>query len=259
MRVFDQVVDRPTHYQRWPQSSFDYYNTDGKPFSSAFRALFEEWFGALPESCKGQILGRYRSNKENHHHGAFFEVYLHRLLTTQRVAVSVEPRVQGQSHGPDFLVETREGKKIYIEATVLVDPDLKVDALHEELLNKLEKSFPSEVFFIRVHVNGELRGGTNYGNFITEVRVWLSESSSLETGFRQHTFELTGVDSTIEISLLPRLFRRPGDRICTGGCDKSRWGGAEIEMTRALVAKKRQRIDPDSPFVIALNVHPFSG
>lgn len=78
----DDAIDRsdggPAAYS---ESHFSYLNRSGRQDVGVIRTLLEGWFARYPIAHQSELRARFRSVDAVPHHTAFFELYLHELLT----------------------------------------------------------------------------------------------------------------------------------------------------------------------------------
>lgn len=117
MPCFDDLDRTLQGPYRHPMASADYLNLSARPIAAAVRQVVEEYLERYPEKHRKELRSRLRSIEDEKHHSAFFELALHELLISQGCRiVSVEPAVPGTAKVPDFLVETEQGTRFYVEA-----------------------------------------------------------------------------------------------------------------------------------------------
>src|SRR5262249_53752415 len=100
-------------------SQFAYLNESARTEAEKVRATIDEFYSRYPISHRVALRSRLRSIDDVAHYGALFELVVHELLVRSGCrVVAVEPRVPGTSTTPDFLAETSDGKRFYVEATI---------------------------------------------------------------------------------------------------------------------------------------------
>ncbi len=82
------------------------------PETGRVRQLVDQWLARYPASSRDNLISRFRSLNDDAHLSAFFELFIHKLVTTRghRVA-NVEPKLSHTEKRPDFLIETVEGRR----------------------------------------------------------------------------------------------------------------------------------------------------
>src|SRR5260370_26729319 len=126
MPLFDANVvsigDRP---KRYAESTFDYYNRSARRDVARVKALLEDWLSRFPLDGQHDLRQRFRSDSDRQHYGAFFELYLHELLTRLGYSVEVHPNIEEATH-PDFLVSRNGVRSFYVEAVIGAESDEEV-------------------------------------------------------------------------------------------------------------------------------------
>lgn len=155
MTLFDSHTEtigiRPMQYA---EPIFDYYNRSARPSIAQIRNVLEDWFAAYPEQGKNDLRERFRSRIAGQHQGAFFELYLCRLLSGIGYAVEVHPDIEEDTH-PDFAGLKGATRLFYLEATITLDSREKTaqqqraDQVYDAL-NRLH----SPDFFLTIQVRG---------------------------------------------------------------------------------------------------------
>ena len=98
------------------ESIFRDINQYDWPGSTYIRNTLESWFEKYPPRHRTEFRERFRDD-DPHHEGAFFELFLHELLTRLGFSLEVHPEIAGSDDRPDFLV-SRDNRRFYLEATV---------------------------------------------------------------------------------------------------------------------------------------------
>jgi hypothetical protein len=100
-------------------SHFDYLNSSGRVEAVRVRTVVEEMFSRYPPAGQDGLRHRLRSIDDNTHLSAFFELALHDLtLRAGCTVLEIEPDLKETSRSPDFLIETPQGQRFYLEATL---------------------------------------------------------------------------------------------------------------------------------------------
>ncbi len=154
MRLFDDTQRHYVGHAYHSEPMFSFLNRSAHPEAGELRRLLEQWFEQYPESGKQDLRQRFRSDDDEHHLGAFFELYCHTLLTCQGFTVELHPRTtQGNAAHPDFLVRQAGTRQFYLECTVLGDSaeDRAGQARLDQLYDALS-DFDSHDFLIGIEL-----------------------------------------------------------------------------------------------------------
>ena len=106
----------------------------GPEFFIPVRELLQRWLDTVPPAARADVAGNLASADDDRFDGAFWELYLHQMLTSSGVDVELHPAVPGTSKQPDFLVHA--GQPFYLEAVRVGIPDEARSG--ERRLNDLE-------------------------------------------------------------------------------------------------------------------------
>ena len=118
----------------------------------------EEWFAAYPDPEKAELRKRLRVDINAHHQAAFFELFLHELLMRLGYSVSLHPSVPGGvSKSPDFLVESSQADRFYLEATLATGEsaqEIAAQARMNAVYDTLNRLVESPDFFLWMDIRG---------------------------------------------------------------------------------------------------------
>ena len=121
MTLFDSNIetigDRAKGYA---EPVFEYYNRSTRKDVVRVKQVLEDWFARFPKDT--DLRQRFRSRIGRQHQGAFFELYLHELLTRLGYTVDAHPQVDEPTH-PDFLASRNGDRQFYLEATIAAESD----------------------------------------------------------------------------------------------------------------------------------------
>jgi hypothetical protein len=247
-------------------SHFDYLNSSDRVEASRVRTVLEEMVGRYPPAAQDGLRHRLRSIDDNTHLSAFFELALHDLvLRVGCTVLEVEPDLQETRRSPDFLVETPQGQRFYLEATLATGRSRSEEGGERRLREALQaiESVHSTDFFLDLHISGTptapVRGrqirrrleSWLHGLDYEQVRrIWNGDAG----GIPVFTYEQHGV--RFRISAVPR-------RLSRGSLQGSRAIGSRmlaplsvqpLEPIRNAILDKATRYGQlDAPYVVAVN------
>lgn len=155
--LFDNIKRSPLCFENMPESSFQCLNQFDWPDGVRIRRSLETWFKRFPVSEQKDLRGKFRSDNNQHHEGAFFELFLHELITRLGFATTVHPVIAGAETHPDFLI-CHEGRSLYLEATTVGKRSGPFTRSPNEqgVIDNLN-TLCSPYFYIGVHMEGELK------------------------------------------------------------------------------------------------------
>ena len=156
MNLFDDIDREPETSMSNLYSAFVAVNQDGSPGGQDRRDKLESWFQKFPSDGQNDLQGRFTSKCHDAHEGAFFELFLHELLTNLGFKVEVHPTLPDSCGRPDFLV--CDGSRcFYLEAatTGRRSGPFTLTKIEQELIEELEKLTSSD-FNLLIEITGEL-------------------------------------------------------------------------------------------------------
>jgi hypothetical protein len=122
--LFDDFERTDPRLARHTESAFEFLNRIATPWWAAVRTELEAWFVEYRQSASAQkaadLRARFRSRDPRQHAGAWWELYVFRLLSClypdQRIGIELERA--GQATRPDFCVLSGDtgGAELWVEA-----------------------------------------------------------------------------------------------------------------------------------------------
>lgn len=247
-------------------SHFDYLNSSDRVEAARVRAAVEEMFSRYPAAAQDGLRHRLRSIDDNTHLGAFFELALHDIVLRAGCTVlAVEPDLEGTPRSPDFLVETPQGQRFYLEATLATGRSRSGEGAERRLREALQAidSVQSPDFFLDLHISGTPTAPVSGSRLRRRLKRWLQgldyeqvrriwdENAGTIPIF---TYEQNGV--RFRISPVPR-------RLSRGSLRRSRAIGSRMlaplsvqpqEPIRSAILGKATRYGQlDAPYIVAVN------
>ena len=156
MRLFDDIQREPATRMSNLYSAFVAVNQDGSPGEQDRRDKLESWFQKFPSDGQNDLRRRFRSVLHDAHEGAFFELFLHKLMTNLGFKLEVHPSLPDSPDHPDFLV--KDGSEcFYLEAatTGRRSGPFTLTNTEQEVIEELEKLTSSD-FNLLIEITGEL-------------------------------------------------------------------------------------------------------
>ncbi len=184
MTLFDELDRIARRPKRYGEPLFEYWNTSDRPSVAANRALLERWFASFPEQCRADLRARFRSCDDSQHLSAFWELYLHELLSSMGFTVQCHPPTgEGLGTHPDFLVSLGGETVFYLEAT-LAGPSREESAEEArtaqvyDAINRLD----SPNFFLGLRVRGAPATPPAAARLRPQLERWLATLDPDEIG-----------------------------------------------------------------------------
>jgi hypothetical protein len=220
----------------------------------------DRWYGRYPDES-GDLRERFRNPDPRQHYAAWWELYLHELLTRLGFLLTVHPGLPESSHRPDFLVE-RDGESFYLEAATVFsgiegesERNRGLELAVLDIINTLDAS----AFF--VHVRFEQVGSSmpRRGAITGPIQSWLAGLDPDEVATRDAlelpTTRISYRDWELDLraQARPTEFRGlPSNRLVGVHGAYAGFVNHRTQLLRSLERKKRQCGTPDRPLVIAL-------
>lgn len=119
VELFDTVIGTGLGGRAYAEPLYRYLNRTGRAPFARIRQLLETWSAQFPELVTSEWLGRFQSDDDRHHVGAFFELYCRALLAGQGYTVEREPSAEGERQTKAEFLVLREGEaQFLLECTV---------------------------------------------------------------------------------------------------------------------------------------------
>ena len=156
MKLFDDIEREPATSMSNLYSAFVAVNRGDFPGGQERRDRLESWFRKYPRDWQDDLRGRFRSKLHDTHEGAFFELFLHELLTNLGFKLEIHPTLPDSDDRPDFLA--CDGSKcFYLEAATTGEGSGPFTPTNreQEIIEELEKLTSSD-FNLLIEITGEL-------------------------------------------------------------------------------------------------------
>ena len=121
MELFDKTVRNDRRYIQAEEPEYTFFNREAGVEFDSIRDLCEQWFSRYPAEHKNDLLHDFRAKHNHQHQGAFFELFVHELLLRLGCSVTVHPELEHTTRRVDFLAETPDGQRFYVEAVLATD------------------------------------------------------------------------------------------------------------------------------------------
>lgn len=263
MELFDEIERNETRPRNESEPTFTYWNLSARKPVEALRRIIQNWFDSYPVDSQKDLRARLRSPVDSQHQAAFWELYLHELLTGMGYSLEAHPTVAGSSNRPDFLAFDRNGPTFYLEATVAGFPPQKVAAagsrLEEvlDLINKLED--PN--FLLQVEYSGLPNTPPPVRALRRSLEEWLRtlDVNYVKTAWRDGDYDKLPVYNwshdglTLSFSPIPKSRSYSGDRAIGIVGGEAHWLTTDGDIRAAVLRKASRYGDPSLPMIIAVD------
>lgn len=256
MSVFDSIPRESEDPPHQDETAFAYLNRSGRIEAGRVRELVDDWFDRYPVIHRDALVARFRSPIDDHHKSAFFELFLHQLvLANGHRVVAIEPVLTHTSKSPDFLVESPNLDRYYLEAVLATGRSQADTAAHARLNQALAAidKLDSPGDFLDLRVRGAPTAPLSLRTLRRGVLTWIA---SLPTdGGARDSIPFVHNEHGVRIEL--RAFPKYNPERRTRAIGVRHFGMQQIapnEDIRTAVEKKSSRYGAlDFPFVVAVN------
>ena len=254
--LFDDIPrpDKDMHDQH--EAAFCYLNRSGRCEAARVRQLVENWLTRYPANHRGALIARLRSNIDDQHRSAFFELFVHEfLLVREHQILAIEPKLSHTEKSPDFLVKTKEGHCLYLECA-LVTGRSQGEAAAQARLNQARAAIDrvcSPRHFLDLTVHGVPTAPIPIKAMKRDLQAWIAALPDGDSAIDPAPFEHNQHGATFWIRAFPR--RNPG---CAGraiGVQSipPRQLMVDDDIKTALGKKANRYGKLDHPYVVAVN------
>ncbi len=259
----ERTNDRPGRYG---EPEFSYIDQAARPAMAAFRQMANEWFSRLSDSEKADVRGRFQSEGYQHS-SAFWELYLHELLTRTGYSLKPHPQRSEVKSRPDFLVSDARAPLFYLEATLGGVPsvsDAGGAARKNQVYNAIN-SLKSPDFFLELRIRGAPATPPSGARLRRDLTKWLGslDFPTIDALFKANTLdEIPRYEWSHEgwnilfrpIPKSPKSRGQPRTRPIGMMVPEARYLATHVDLREALENKSKKYGKLDLPYVVAVNM-----
>jgi hypothetical protein len=256
MSVFDDISRQDKEGRPDGEAMFAYTNRSGRDEAQRVRNKIDEWVDTYPELHREKLIARLRSVNDDQHRSAFFELFIFCLLHARgHKIIDIEPKLDHTDKSPDFLAETPNQERFYVEAAMATGLSNQEVAAHARLSTALAAidATPSPAHFLDLKVTGTPSKPISINKLKRELKSWIAALPKDESAKDRAPFVWKEHDSEIQVSAWTRT--KPGDNQRAIGVrrtpvirvDPSR----EIRPTLKKKATRYGKLD--HPYLVALD------
>lgn len=273
-RLFPDVERVSEDARRYSAPHYDYLLRSARSEAGRIRDVLEAWLTRYPAEHRARLAAEFRRDEDEHFLAAFFDLYLHEIVSKLGCRLEVHPPVPGTSRSPDFLVRGAVSDA-YLEATLATEPaieQLRGDARVDSLLDAV-REIDSPHFLLHVARRGRPpRLQPSQRKLVDRVTRWLQDLDPDASGREfdekgtaalpvlEHVLEEGGPDDEEPVSWLvirasPR--RSPQGRAgALGSISNGRFVSVSLgEAIRQSLEDKASRYGrPGMAYVVAVSV-----
>ena len=228
---------------------------------------YEPWFDKYPLKHQKDIRKWFQSDDNQYHGGAYFEIFLHDLLTRLGFSLKIHSEITGPSTTPNFLA-CHGDQDFYLEATVTGQKSGPItrNRNEQDVINKLN-TLTSMDFRIGIHMEGNLSTTLGKKRVVRPFKELLAEHNPDEVQRLIDEKGLTAAPSrriecgtwNLQGWLVPIPLEERGSSPAQQlvlGPNRALWTNPVIPVRKALKQKARKARkygNLDAPFVVAVN------
>jgi len=264
--LFEDISRDNKGTRRHTEPLYEYLNCSARPSMERIRNLLEDWFSNYPSDAQYELRTRFRASDDIQHKSAFFEIYIHALLSKLGFQIEIHPEIPGQPTHPEFLVSRDRRPCFYLEATLASGPiEERTADKRENIVYETIDKMNSPNFFIGVEVHGSPDTPPPGRKWRTFLEEWLSRLDPDAIGEKLKSGGLEGLPSTalnhngwnVTFQAIPKSPKARGKQgirpigIRFSGfqeCKEDEW------IRNAIKEKATKYGNLDLPYIIAINV-----
>jgi hypothetical protein len=256
MPLFDDIPRPDTDVPDQHEAAFAYLNRSGRPEAARVRQLLEDWLARYPAHGRDALIARLRSTIDDQHRGAFFELFVHELLLARAHRIlEIEPKLPHTPKSPDFLVQAKEGHRLYLEcvlATGRSQQEVATQARLNQALSALDRT-PSPRHFLDLTVHGAPTAPISIKTMTKALRTWIAGLPDDDSAMDAAPFQHTEHGATISLRAFPRRHPERAHRAIGARFFPASQVTVDDDVKGALEKKASRYGALALPYVIAVN------
>lgn len=251
------------------ESTYSFLNRSTRPEFATVRERLERWFSRYPESERADLAARFRSDN-THHRAAYFELFIHELLLCLGCSIEVHPSSAGRATRPDFLATGPDGRKFYLEASVISGKSAQsksAEAVMDQALDVFER-IKSPDFTLGIAWDKNPTAPLAAKAIARQVERWVATLDPDSEYQKQHSdgyrdWPRLKIDREIGLEF-EALAKAPARR---GGSDRpigfwnppGGWNGGHLDIRGRIKAKVSKYGSFGIPYLLALQMDSPTG
>jgi len=256
VQIFDDIARGEHDPPQQNETAFAYLNRSGRGEAEHVRQLVVCWFDHYPADKRDGLLARFRSTIDDDYHSAFFELFLHEfILICGHKIVAIEPALEGTPKSPDFLAETAQGDRFYLEAVMTTGRSREEKAAQTRLnvaLAAIDRT-PSPRHFLDLDVVGVPEAPIATKRMTGALRRWIAGLPDDRSAFHAPPFVFEEHGVCITLRGWPRQNREQPERAIGVRHYQAQREKSYADIRDALEKKAKRYGALDHPYVVAVN------
>ena len=174
-QLFDELERSDSRQARFSEDTFSFLNRVSGPYWERIRRELNTWYDAFPDETR-DLWRRFCSRDHRQHYGAWWELYLHRLLTALGFEATPNTQLPGGRSRPDLLA-VRGEQSFYVEAVTVfsgIVASTPRSALEPAILDVIN-TIDASNFFVSVGFARTASSMPRRAQIIRPIEDWLAE------------------------------------------------------------------------------------
>lgn len=252
------------------EPNFSFLNRCAWPAATKVRTAIQDWYDFYPASEQADLAARLHSNDDRHFASATFELVLHEYLRRLGMKLTPHPVLpNGSDKRPDFLVECKDGARLYLEAVGASEDNganVAAEARKGLALQATDEALHPD-FMLLVDSEGDPTTQPSGKRLARAIHEWLE---GIDPDEARRTFEMHGPDALPKLEWEHEAWKvafRPYPVTVESRGRHTRmigmrnygasWVDTAGPIRTALTKKARRYGQLDLPLVVAINVSSF--
>lgn len=192
---------RPAIYGEHP---FFYLDLSARLEADDVRNFLEEAFNNYPSDESEELKKRIQGANIVHCKSAIYELLLHELLIRMGLCVTVHPEIKYSSKRPDFLVTSKSGWSLYLEAVHISELGNKRGILENQknnLYNEINKQFIGTFASLSISIIKQAETNFRRSDLLNDIKLNLEKLQTTHSTHIHWRWESKNKDWCIELKL----------------------------------------------------------
>jgi hypothetical protein len=256
MPLFDDIPRPDTDVPSQHETAFAYLNRSGRQEAVRVRQLVDKWLTRYPARDRDALIARLRSTIDDQHRSAFFELLVHEmLLACGHQILEIEPKLIHTSKSPDFLVQAKDGHRLYLEcvlATGRSQHEVAAQARLNQALTAIGR-ISSPIHFLDLFVRGVPTAPISIKAMTKALRAWIAGLPDDDSAMDVTPFRHREHGATISLRAYRRRHPERAGPAIGAQFFPARQSTVKDDVRAALEKKAARYGALDQPYVIAVN------
>jgi len=269
MCIFRRIPRTDKEPRGYSEGHYTFLDRSARPQAENVRELINCWFSRYPIDGKKELRNRMNSGDERQFESAFFELFLHEMLSELHCGIDICPLpAVEKGKRPDFLVSHNVSNDFYLEAvnvTEKTDKSPAAEARMNLVYDIIERNLDSQDFWLSLRIEGAPRESPPARRLVEHLSRWLrsleweSVTSDLKINGinRLPTYHFSHDIWRIEFTAHPKSESKRGEKGSRpiGMQTEAVWFEDSGEGLKQAIKRKASRYGKlVKPYIIAVNL-----